>query len=194
MNDSSHEVFKMIVSAEEFRNRFPALAVDASVEELSALINAMVLNHVPAGEILVRDGEPANSLYFLWEGRMVAFIEADNVSIELGHIQPGATIGEVAVLDPGPATATVKAEVDSTVLTLSPEGLHSLDQSHPTMCSKLLRMLSQLLVERLSEADELLMRHRQTTGAKGSESASRQRGKWPTNVYRKLFGHRESTA
>ena len=141
--------------------------------------------------MLVHDGTAANTLYFLWEGRMVAFVEEENVSIELGHIEPGATIGEVAVLDPGPATATVKAEVDSTVLALSPDGLSSLDRSHPAMCSKLLRMLSQLLVERLSEADELLLRHRH---GPGEEAGAGGRREWPMKVYRKLFGHRKSAA
>jgi CRP/FNR family cyclic AMP-dependent transcriptional regulator len=180
----------MIVSVEEFRARFPALA-HASTEELTALINALMLHPVSAGDVLVQDGKSADTLYFLWEGRMVAFVEEENVSIELGHIEPGATIGEVAVLDPGPATATVKAEADSTVLALSPDGLSSLDRSHPAMCSKLLRMLSQLLVERLSEADELLLRHRQTPEKEAGAATHRE---WPMNVYRKLFGHRKSAA
>ncbi len=181
----------MIVSAEEFRSRFPALAANASADELSALISVLGLLRVPAGEVLVRDGEPAHTLYFLWEGRMVAYIEAENVSIELGHIEPGETIGEVAVLDPGPATATVKAEVDSTVLGLSPDGLRILNRTQPTICNKLVRMLSQLLVERLGEADALLLRHRQATTEEGHEPAQHHLRDWSMKVYRKLFGHRE---
>ena len=181
----------MIVNVEDFRARFPVLAANASAEELSALINVMELLRVPAGEFLVRDGEPAHTLYFLWEGRMVAYIESENTSIELGHIAPGETIGEVAVLDPGPATATVKAELDCTVLGLSPDGLRILNQIHPMICNRLVRMLSQLLVERLGEADELLLRHRQASTEEGHETATHHLRDWSTKVYRKLFGHRE---
>lgn len=185
---------EMNINAEDFRARFPVLATHASAQELTALLDALTLQQVPAGEVLIRDGEPADTLYFLWDGRMVAFIESANVSIELGHIEPGETIGEVAVLDPGPATATVKAEVDCSVLALSPQGLRTLDQNHPVMCSKLVRMLSQLLVERLGAADDLLLRHRQATEAAGAASTPHHLRDWPMKVYRKLFGHREAAA
>ncbi|MGW8311242.1 MAG: Crp/Fnr family transcriptional regulator [Thiogranum sp.] len=184
----------MIVTAEDFRARFPVLTAHASAQEVAALIDAMALREVPAGEVLVRDGEPADTLYFLWEGRMVAFVEAENVSIELGHVEPGETIGEVAVLDPGPATATVKAEVDSRVLALSPEGLRKLVRTHPSMCNKLVRMLTQLLVERLGAADELLLRHRKESEEVAGETAAHHLRDWPIKVYRKLFGHPEATA
>jgi CRP/FNR family cyclic AMP-dependent transcriptional regulator len=182
----------MDINAEDLRARFPMLAAQASVQELTALLDTLTLLRVPAGEVLVQDGEPADTLYFLWEGRMVAFIESANVSIELGHIEPGDTIGEVAVLDPGPATATVKAEVDCTLLALSPKGMRTLDQTHPVICSKLVRMLSQLLVERLGAADELLLRHRQENEAAGNTSTPHHLRDWPMKVYRRLFGHREA--
>jgi CRP-like cAMP-binding protein len=184
----------MIVNVEDLRARFPVLAANASADELSALISVLELLRVPAGEVLVRDGQPAHTLYFLWEGRMVAYIESENTSIELGHVEPGETIGEVAVLDPGPATATVKAEVDCIVLGLSPDGLRILNQTHPTICNKLVRMLSQLLVERLAEADELLLGHRQATTEEDHVTAPHHLRDWSMKVYRKLFGHREVAA
>jgi NTE family protein len=184
----------MNINAEDLRARFPKLAAQASMQELTALLDALTLLQVAAGEVLVRDGEPADTLYFLWEGRMVAFIESANVSMELGHVEPGETIGEVAVLDPGPATATVKAEADCTVLALSQTGLRALDQAHPAMCSKLMRMLSQLLVERLGAADELLLRHPQASESAAGTGAPHHLRDWPMKIYRRLFGHREAAA
>lgn len=88
---------------------------EAEVVEIIALCEERVLR---AGETLVRQGEPGNEMYIITEGFVEVLLggrgEAPpRVIITLG---PGQITGEMALLDQGPRSATVRAVSTPTII------------------------------------------------------------------------------
>jgi CRP-like cAMP-binding protein len=86
---------------------------------LAAVAEAAVEQRFAAGEVLMEEAAVEAHLYAIVEGRVSVHRDGRTV-VELG---PGKTVGELAVLDPAPRTATVTAleptlvlRVDQTVL------------------------------------------------------------------------------
>jgi ABC-type bacteriocin/lantibiotic exporter with double-glycine peptidase domain/CRP-like cAMP-binding protein len=76
----------------------------------------------PFGSVIVREGEPATTLYVLASGRARAIKRSDDgVEVPLGTIAPGDTFGEHALLRRTTRTATVRAT--------EPVDVFELDQS-----------------------------------------------------------------
>ena len=73
-----------------------------------------------AGEDLIVEGEPADALYFVESGRFEVRkrgTQGDETHV-IGETPAGAVVGEVALLDRGTRSATVRALEDSEVLAL----------------------------------------------------------------------------
>lgn len=174
----------MTIGIDDFKQRFPDIAAHTAGSEVRALLDALSVREVGKGELLIRDGEPSNALYLVWDGTLVTYIESDQLGVELGHVRAGDWFGEVSMLDPGPATATVRAETPCTVLILTADSFRQLDRTHPVVTSKLLRLLASLLIDRLTSSDELLIR---TPLATDSPSPGGLR-EWSTRIYRRLLG------
>ena len=71
----------------------------------------------PAGAEILREGDVGESLYIVVEGR----VEVRRGDKRLAELSEREVFGEMAVLDPGPRSATVKAVTDVTLLTIRRE-------------------------------------------------------------------------
>ena len=88
----------------------PALvtAVESALErELSAAIigSNPPFRHLKAGEDLVRQGEPGNEVFLLFDGVLLVIMDGRLVT----EVGPGAVLGEMALLEGGRRTATLRA-------------------------------------------------------------------------------------
>jgi MFS family permease len=81
---------------------------------LERLAEAMRPRRVGAGERLMTEGEPGSEYDVIAEGRFEVLV-GDRPLTEVG---PGDGVGEIALLRPGPRTATVAALTDGVVYTL----------------------------------------------------------------------------
>jgi CRP/FNR family cyclic AMP-dependent transcriptional regulator len=138
------------VTVDQFTGRFAALADRfPSTPNLAAVLDSMRIEQIPAGTRLIKyDGE-SSKLYLVWEGRLSASIEDESGKILLGHIAPGEWIGEVTLIEPGPATASVDADEDSVLLSMSYEDFSNLRTNQPAAAGALMHALSLNLVDRL---------------------------------------------
>lgn len=85
----------------------------SEVSELLERCADLPLRRVVAGEALVEQGAPFGAIVILVEGSIS--IERDGVA--LGAIDtPGAILGDMSTVLERPATATMRAELDSTLL------------------------------------------------------------------------------
>lgn len=111
--------------------------------------------HVATGQVVVWEGSPQDAFFVVLHGRLsvTQCVRGDMESV-LAELGPGATFGELAVIDAGPAAATVTAEERSVLWRVDREGLHRL-AGDPDVAWVLLRALAgkvRMANARLAEA------------------------------------------
>lgn len=96
------------------------------------------------GEIVFREGEWGNSAYLVEQGK-VEVITGKNLDIQLNILGPGALVGEMAILDHAPRSATVRALLETELTEIPQEALSErLDAADPVV-----RLLFRVLLKRL---------------------------------------------
>lgn len=105
---------------------------DFSVDEMVAVIQGLKLLCYEAGEIIISEGEPGDSLYMLSAGRVKAFKRgATGRQAPLGEMSEGAFFGEISVLTGKPRSATVVAATACELLELDRGTLGEITARHP---------------------------------------------------------------
>lgn len=90
---------------------------EASRPVLERLAQAAEERTVPAGEVVIREGDPADALYVLESGEMAVHAHGESGrDTPLPSMGPGSFFGEIGVLEGIPRTATVTSSVASVVL------------------------------------------------------------------------------
>jgi CRP-like cAMP-binding protein len=100
--------------------------------------------HREAGQVIIREGETGTSLYLLVDGR-VEVVKGERPVAELSERE---VFGEMALLDPGPRSATVRALTDVTLLGLKGEDFSDIMAER----SEIARGIIQVLTRRLRAA------------------------------------------
>jgi CRP-like cAMP-binding protein len=139
--------------------QFPILA-DLSDAELELVASHATTHHFDRGEYLFREGEPGDALYLLAEGVVVAdrVLDAATQSRkDLAIIPARTTVGEMALADDSPRSASVRAEIPCRAWRLSRERFDHLMQVNPTVASKLFRALFAETSRRLRATNEELL-------------------------------------
>ncbi len=78
-----------------------------------------------AGEVVFREGERGDKFYIIESGQVsVTRLAAGGKPVELSRLGPGEYVGEIALLQNSPRTATITASVDSTLLSLQAQYFH----------------------------------------------------------------------
>src|SRR6476620_6165317 len=90
-----------------------------SDEHFEAIKPLLQEEHYEFGDIIVKQGDPANSFYVLTRGRARALkIKPDGEEIPLGVLKPGDSFGEAALSEGGTRNATVRCSTAVDVLRL----------------------------------------------------------------------------
>lgn len=90
---------------------------------------------VPKGKIVFRQGELADSIYFVVRGKLAIFFKPEKKPRKLiNEILPGQTTGELSALSCGPRSATAKAVKTSYLLKLSSEDFIAICRQHTSVC------------------------------------------------------------
>lgn len=101
-------------------------ALDAS--EIAEIMRCLRAQTLPAGAIVVRQGEEALSMYFIANGEVE--VELPNAPVRLGE---GQFFGEVAILRDTRRTATVRTLTQAKLLALDAHDLRMLMRRNPDM-------------------------------------------------------------
>ena len=94
---------------------------------------------VPAGKVLMRQGQTGGEMFVVAGGRLA--VERDGVYI--ADRGPGDVIGEIALLSEGPRTATVTATEPCQLFVLGHREFHSLMNEQPALRLQILDGLAQ---------------------------------------------------
>ena len=129
------------------------------IEHLRTLAESSDTEIFQAGDAVVRQGEPGDSLYLVMEGRVevLARSEHDGVATEsaVASLFEGDAVGELSVLDGLPRSATCVAAVRTVCVRLDREDLRAAMFRDWELGERLLAVVAQ----RLRRADTLLAEH-----------------------------------
>ncbi|HTW08294.1 MAG TPA: cyclic nucleotide-binding and patatin-like phospholipase domain-containing protein [Acidimicrobiales bacterium] len=120
--------------------------------------------YVPAGEVLFRQGDAADSLYLVASGRLRVMVEAEGSERALYDLGRGAVVGELALLTEQPRSASVHVVRDCDLWVLRVTVFRSLLEQAPAVATAMVRMLANWLLA----VDRMLTVKR--TGASGPAS------------------------
>src|SRR5882724_9871674 len=105
-----------------------------SDEHFAALEPLLQEEHYDFGDIIVRQGDPADSFYIMTNGRARALkIKDDGEEIPLGLLKPGDSFGEAALADGGTRSATVRCSTTVDVLRIDRDDFLQLVQQVPEL-------------------------------------------------------------
>jgi CRP/FNR family cyclic AMP-dependent transcriptional regulator len=93
---------------------------------------------VPAGELIFREGAPADSMYVLLEGRAEVSIGGHAVEIA----EAGALLGELALIDHRPRAATVLAITPCKLLPVDEARFHQLIAETPRFATHVMQVMA----------------------------------------------------
>lgn len=115
-----------------------SLFAACSKKELSAIAKASDQLSLPAGHVLMKQGETAREAFVIVSGQ--ATVKRNDRTV--ATLGPGDTVGELGLLDMGERTATVVADEAMDVLVLGPREFRALLDDVPNLSKKLLTTLA----------------------------------------------------
>jgi CRP/FNR family cyclic AMP-dependent transcriptional regulator len=175
----------MTASADRLAKQFASLVGSATPTELQALTDMSVPLELQENEVLLQEGFESSSLFFVLDGLLAASVSKNGETIELGYIGPGQWIGEVSMLDPGPATATVAARSHSQLLSLSRKDFDRLIEEKSTLANTVIRSLCDVLIGRLRSTGTVIFD--QDLRASDPTTKTTETKAWLIRMYRQLL-------
>ncbi|HEY5890559.1 MAG TPA: ATP-binding protein [Acidimicrobiia bacterium] len=132
---------------------------------IHAVAEGSNLLELDVGEVIIEEGSDSEEMYIVVEGLLVVTKLTDDKAVELARLGPGQVVGEIALLDDAPRTATVKAIESSLVIEVPVEAFEVLLGD-----STVVRRLFRTVTTRLREIEDTL-RHEERMAALGRMAA-----------------------
>ena len=102
---------------------------------VNALYTTLDRRLVPAGSLLFAAGQPGDAAYLIVSGRLEVFLERPDGDLVLAQRGPGEIVGEMAILDKRPRSASVRALEDSALVAITEQQLaHRIAETDPILC------------------------------------------------------------
>lgn len=118
-------------------------------------------------ETLFEQGQPGAALFLIWDGRVSVEIESGGRRTPLAQLEKGHFLGEMALLDESPRSATARAVVPTKTLALYRNDLKRLIGSDPDTACLIYRALARIVGDRLRSTNELV----HSDGSAGASSS-----------------------
>jgi len=111
---------------------------------------------VQSDEIIVREGDPADSMHFILYGRVGIMVNGASAPLRVRSLGPHTTIGEMGLITRQPRSATMQAEVVSVLYELSASAYERIKRENPGLSHALLTYIITVMAERLSFANRAI--------------------------------------
>ncbi len=141
--------------------KIPAFGL-LSDRDLLALAGSLRRRHLELGAQLFEQGDPGGTMHLVTQGELsVRWQEGvSEQELEVARVGPGEFVGEMALLDLGPRSASVVARRESVLYELAVEDLMLLEETAPAAASAVLASVTALLTDRIRHVNgqiELLL-------------------------------------
>jgi len=120
---------------------------------------------IPAGTEIIAEGTDSEEMYVVVDGQLVVTKLSGGKHVELGRIGPGEVVGEIALLDQAPRTATVSAATDTHAIRVPVAAFEELLTD-----SRVVRRMFRTVTSRLRGIEDSL-RHEERMAALGKMAA-----------------------
>lgn len=139
----------------------PPLGILAGLSDRS-LVNLAAYgryHRFSAGNEIIREGALQDRFYVVIAGQLAISTRTGGKEVPLSVAQAGECLGEVSLLEPGPASASVRALEDATVWSMDIGDLRAYLSVHAGGAGALLMGMATCLSQRLRQANELVRKH-----------------------------------
>ena len=105
-------------------------------EDLAELLETAEIKHVSAGETIINEGQDGYDVFVVRQGSMVVEKNIGGKPVFLSYLPAGSYVGEMALIDGGRRTATVRAAIKSEVIKLDGDAFRRLLERKPDLLAK----------------------------------------------------------
>ena len=122
---------------------FNSIFSELDPDDLEELADIVEERRVDAGKDVFREGDPGDAVYLIVKGEVTVFTGGtdDRPERVLSQLGSGACIGEMAVLDASPRSATVRANERTRMLRVPGEGFKRVMSERPEMSAAIVAEL-----------------------------------------------------
>jgi CRP/FNR family transcriptional regulator, cyclic AMP receptor protein len=140
----------------EFLGRIPIFG-GLSEQFLERIAEAGTVGELPAGVALISEGEPARSLFVVYEGELeICKLGGHGSEVRLAVLGPGDCLGEMSLIDIQPRSATARTLTPALLFRLGHTEIGKLYRSHPEVYTLLVLNIAREISRRLRAADQVL--------------------------------------
>jgi len=168
-----------------FQQRFPGLS-RLNNKELELLLEELEGMEFPAGAVVMAPTYGSGSMFLVDQGSVEISLANEKEPVVLGQLGPGAWFGELALIDPAPASAKVAAKSDCNLLILKHDAFARLRRSHPAVSGKLLQVINEELAHRLHSTIQHIDGVK--IAASGGTTSLAEKRHWYNELARRVFG------
>ncbi len=104
--------------------------------DVAELVEGAEVKTLRAGEVVLKEGDAGKDVYIIRRGSMIVEKSIGGKPVFLSYLPAGAYVGEMALIDDAPRSATVKAAIRSEVIRLPGEAFAKLLASKPALLAK----------------------------------------------------------
>jgi CRP-like cAMP-binding protein len=126
--------------------------------ELRTISKHMNITELKPRETLFKEGDKGDYVCFVVDGSLEVIKKtAKDTYVTLTKMLKGRSIGEMAIIDDFPRSATVKALTHCTLVILTRRGFDLILEEHPTIGVKILKGIARLLSQSLRQTSSRLV-------------------------------------
>jgi CRP-like cAMP-binding protein len=110
------------------------------------------------GEVLIREGDTGEEMFFIRSGAiLVSKKVSGRVEQILSRLETGGFFGEMSVFgDEAKRTATIQADVETSLLALDRESLNQFIEANPRDAARFFQEMARVLIRRLLQSSQLV--------------------------------------
>ncbi len=131
------------------------LFADLSEEDLERLYEMAETVSVPAGQLVLREGDPGDSLYVVLDGELEVTKRQGGQEVLLSSYEQGQFFGEMALLERAPRSASVRTLRESHLLAIDQAAFQTLLSCSPSAPFNILRTVT----SRLRSTESMLIQN-----------------------------------
>lgn len=113
------------------------------------------------GKIIFKENEIGHEMFVILKGEVAIYQEVNEAQKVLMELRPGATFGEMALVDIMPRSASARAKTDCVLLAIKRPSLEEFMKKNGDFAIKLVKVLSSRLREANKTISELLVKDRE---------------------------------